>query len=469
MKAFLASCRGHAQRFHLRDFAYVQRGSFPAPELLTNSDFASGTTGFTAANATITATDSVLRLSPDGTFSGHPRVGGSVTMSQYVPYVMRSVITNGPVNHPSIGVRLLQSGSALLADGVGAAGYRHCALVPSVTGAGTGYPILINATSGFKSGDYAESVFSSASRCALVDNGPNALLRSEDGNNAVWTKVEATSQTNGTAAPDGTVTDQYIAETTANSAHYITQAVTVASAVADFALSFYLKQANRSWCYVQMTEATGSTAVYAYFNLSTGAIGTTSVGANWSNLRTFVEDFGNGWRRLTIVARKTNAATTVDCFLGAATGDGVGTYVGVTSPVAILWWRASLAQSSVPVRASQTTSAATAGSSQTGGALYLKGLPAGTNGLLLAGDCIEVITPNGSEMKRLRASLDSNAAGLGYAEIEPVIRDSPADGAAVIVQKPMGRFMLDSNSVRWSDKPAGFCDLEFTAVEDIVP
>jgi hypothetical protein len=39
----------------------------------------------------------------------------------------------------------------------------------------------------------------------------------------------------------------------------------------------------------------------------------------------------------------------------------------------------------------------------------------------------------------------------------------------VIVCNPLCRMMLDSNVVNWSEHDGGFCDVEFTAVEDTYP
>jgi hypothetical protein len=80
---------------------------------------------------------------------------------------------------------------------------------------------------------------------------------------------------------------------------------------------------------------------------------------------------------------------------------------------------------------------------------------------------VEVVTPTYSEFKRVTAPLDSDAAGLGYLQFEPVLRASPADNAAVIIRKPLCRMMLDESSVRETYLPGGVMRCSFTAIEDI--
>ena len=471
LKSFLALMRGGANRFWAYDPGYTMRGAYSAAELLTNNTFASGTTGWTAGGEyTLSAADSVAMSKRNAnTGNALPLIQTTpVTVTQYAPYLARLLLIAGRGSYTSFAMRagITQASIDYLSDvSLGSGfGLRQLAFVASSTAAAIA---LVDVATGLIAGDYLQVPYTSLAPCALVDNAPNMLLRSNDGANAVWTKSETTSGNNGTTAPDGTTTDQNIAETTANAQHYISQAVTVSSSALDYSAAVNFRAINRSWAYIQVIEATGSSFIYAFINLATGAVGTTATGANWSNLRAFVQPLGNGWYRLNVVARKTNAATSLFINIGVSTADNTFNYVGVTSPVAVVWWHASLAQSSVPARETLTTSAATAGAAQTGSAIHLKGLPASTSGLLLAGDWIEFITPTYSELKRVTAPLNSDAAGLGYLQVEPILRASPVDNAAVIIRKPMGRFMLDEPTVKWSQGRAGVYSVSFTAVEDV--
>lgn len=107
------------------------------------------------------------------------------------------------------------------------------------------------------------------------------------------------------------------------------------------------------------------------------------------------------------------------------------------------------------------------GASQTGSALLLKYLPISTDDLLVAGDQFEVLTTSngvlGSEWKIVTASLHSDASGFGYLRFEPALRGSVADSAPVILNNPMGRFVLRSGNPEWSNDPGVFTrsSLEF--------
>jgi hypothetical protein len=105
------------------------------------------------------------------------------------------------------------------------------------------------------------------------------------------------------------------------------------------------------------------------------------------------------------------------------------------------------------------------GANQTGSSLLIDGCTSSTT--LLAGD---LFTVNG-ELKMVVA--DSTVAGGEITvAFTPPLRTSPADNAPVNVTAPTGTFMLASNTVGWSNNPAGWprivssFSLEF--VEDIV-
>jgi hypothetical protein len=222
--------------------------------------------------------------------------------------------------------------------------------------------------------------------------------------------------------------------------HFIRQTITVSSGAADYSYSVALKAVGRGWAFVALGETTSSTFISAYINLTTGALGTTATGASWANLRTHVVSLGSSWYKLTITARKANAATQLVADIRAATADGVQSYTGTDLTVALSAWRATLAQSSLPTRLVQTTSAATSGSSQTGNTLQIKGLSASTSGLLLPDDIFEI---NG-EIKTCTAALNSDAAGLGYLQFEPALVRSPAENDPVVIVDPMGKFLISN-------------------------
>lgn len=463
--AWAAALRGGFGTAILYDPANRQRGSFPGGELLANPTFADGTTGWTSsggAQLSFTTQARVAVLKPLGLTQ--PGIYQQPTFTQGVPYAVRSFLRDGLQSAGlSIGRFLSDSSSASIADYNSTRGLGTLSFVAGSTGVGTAWAYVMAATSGYVPGQISTFLdYTSLARCALVDNGPNLLTYGDDVTNGVWTPTGLASRNSNVAvAPDGTTTADSIVENSSTGYHTVERAaVTVSASAADYSFTVAVK-GGRNFVLLELAETLGSTGVYQVFNLSTGAVGaTTFTGANWSNKRAFITALGNGWYACTLIARKTNAATGVVSRIYIENADTSATYTG--DGTSLLWvWRATLAQSSVPTRLVSTTTTAAAGTGSAGiGYAYLKGLPASTSGLVAAGDRVEV---NG-EMKIATASLDSDAAGLGYLQFEPVLRTAPADGAAVIIGQPMGRFIL-TDDASWVTRPGMFSDIILNFIE----
>ena len=456
------SLRGRQNRLWLPDHAYTRRGAFPAVELLANGTFADLSNWSAANGAALEAVDGVLRMRLVGA-NVSSGASNTATVTPNTPYAARAFLRGGRgAVTPSIQV----SDGVVLAvtAGSGSDGFRARSFVP----AASSIQVLLYsaATNNIFAGDYFECLYASVAQCALIDGAPNLLLRSDTPGGTSWNAGNVTTAVSGTD-PQGTTSAFAITETAANSSHQVTQDVAVGAAVADYTLSIYVKAGLRSWCYLLLLETTSNTTAVQYFNASTGAVGSTqSVGTNWANLRVASEACGNGWFRFSITARKTNAATTVRSCLGIATGDGTNSYAGSTGSAAVAAWRANLAASSFPTRATQTVAAAAAAAHPASGALYLKGLPASQAGLLLAGDWVQ----SGTQLTMALGALDSNEAGMGYVAISPPLRFAPADNDPLFIHNPMGRFIYaGSQYPEWSNDPGVFSSvtLEFEEACDV--
>jgi len=464
---FLAACDGMANRFYLPVWGYTLRGAWPGSELFSNGSFASGTTSWTVdADGTLSAPDLVGRLTHD-VGGAQSSIGQSVTIAQGVPYALRSIIHDG---RDSAGLNLgvfVDGGDVSFSNySTTARGLVASSLVGDTAGANSQFPLVFPTTGAFRAGDYAECSLASFARCALVDNGPNALIYSDQIDNAAWTKTRATITANSDVAPDGTTTADTLAEDgTATQTHHAQQAVTIDAAVdTDISFSCFIKADNRTWAELMLIEGTGSTTAQAFFNLSAGTVGSVGTGANWADTRAFIADAGNGWYYCTLVARKTNAATALTGRILAAEADADAIFSGLTQD-SILLWRATLAEGSgVPTRPVQTVATADSdGTAQTGGALHVKGLPVSTDALLVAGDWVQI----GDQLSRVRAPLNSDASGLGHLQVDPWVRVSPADSAPVFITNPVGKFLLDSSSISFQTKAGCLTDVSFTCMEDV--
>jgi len=447
--AALARARGRFATVRAGPYQAL-RGSMSAPEIFTNSDFSSGTTGWSAQYADLFAPgDKTLGVTVYKSGGGAPAIYQAVTPTQYRPHVVR-----GFIDLPAVDA---QNNVGAYTAGTYADGTPNYAafgnglfsqLVTPLSAAGANWFPAVWDGNGTSIQQWTRFYlrYASCALCLQVDNATNLLLKSEQLNDTgSWTRAQLNTVTADQAqAPLYNATnsgDKIIEDASVTTPHYLYQTVTVSSAAADYSYSVFLKAGTRTFAYIQIIENTGSTSVYTYVNLSTGALNNNATGANWSNLRMFTEDYGYGWYRFTIIAKKTNAATSLTPLIGLASAVNTGTYTGDNASY-IYAWGASLAQSSVPVRYAATTTTALDGTTtQPGPTLYVKGGPASIVPTLKAGDFFEV---NG-ELKQFTSDLDTTSEGIGALQFRPLFGTAPANNAAVIVNKPMGRFMLSDN------------------------
>jgi len=99
------------------------------------------------------------------------------------------------------------------------------------------------------------------------------------------------------------------------------------------------------------------------------------------------------------------------------------------------------------------------GASQTGGTLVIDGCTVGST--LLAGDFIGV---NG-ELKMVVADATADGAGEMNLTIEPPLRSSPADNAAITTDRPTATFMLSGDELKWNTQPGKFSSFPIDCIE----
>lgn len=461
--AILASVRGRSGRIYFTSAADPARtGGYSFPELFTNADFANGVTGWSQSAAALSVSDRVMRIT--ATSIAAPCIYQNPAVTQYAPLIVRGFAGARSRNGTFIGTS---------ADGISnyatdAQGMVAQSWVPLSAFAGNTFPIVHNASGNAGLvGDWLDTPFVSLSRCALVDNGPNALLYSDQIDNAAWTKANVTITANGATAPDGTTTADAIVENSATSQHYVQQSVARASAAEDICAYGYFKRGAGARN-IRLIAGDSSLSNYgqAYFDLGAGTVSAGSINGSATNPRAFIRAAGDGWYFCSVVVRLptstglTNYADLTDGTTTGYTGDGTSS---------VYAWRLGAARSGVPTRGALTTATALAsGATQTGSGLYLKGLPVSTQNIRAAGDMVEIMLPTYSQLVRLTAALDSDAAGLGYLQFENPVRVSPADNAAVIFNQPMMRWIL-TEGPSWPTRPGLFSDFDIDLIEDIAP
>ena len=161
--------------------------------------------------------------------------------------------------------------------------------------------------------------------------GTNLVTYSEEIDNALWGKGQITISANATTAPDGTLTADAVVESSATANHNLGQLVTYVAAT-PYWHSVFAKPDTRGWIYI-FTDPTrfGGGNGYTYFNLSTGAVGTTSPGAT-----AFMTQEANGFWRC-VVNRTPSSPGGGNFIVGLASGDNTSWYAGDGSSKAYLW------------------------------------------------------------------------------------------------------------------------------------
>jgi hypothetical protein len=194
----------------------------------------------------------------------------------------------------------------------------------------------------------------------IEEQRTNLLLRSEEFDNASWTKTRSSIAANTIVAPDGTLTgDKYIANTDSNT-HVLDQSTTNSNAAYTF--SVYMKAGEYSNAQVLMSDL-ATAAVGIQVNLAAGTF-TTIAGGSWTSVSGSVTPIGNGWYRCSVTSTR-GAGTQTNCRILPVSG-GVISFAG-DGYSGIYIWGAQLEAgafptSYIPTVASQVTRSADAAS-----------------------------------------------------------------------------------------------------------
>jgi hypothetical protein len=148
----------------------------------------------------------------------------------------------------------------------------------------------------------------------------NIFLRSQEFDNADWTKTNCTITANDTTAPDGYTSADRVTITAL--AQILTQSPTLTSGQ-PFVFSVFVKEGN--WGIIRIGNVSSASSG-AWFNVTNGTAGTINGGTSE------IIDYGNGWYRL--IAKFTSFSTGIS-FIGLSNADGstttseIGTFMYV--------------------------------------------------------------------------------------------------------------------------------------------
>lgn len=195
----------------------------------------------------------------------------------------------------------------------------------------------------------------------IEEQQTNLSLRSEEFDNAAWTKTRSSITANQIAAPDGAVTADKLVEDTATGSHTVRTAtsVTITSGTT-LTASVFAKAAEGAFVIVGIGDGAGVNISRATFNLSTSAIlNITTAPANVSAPTPVITPIGNGWFRCSVTATVTGVTTAQLWIFKGSNATGSASYTGDgTSGIYI--WGAQLEASFfitsyIPTVASQVT------------------------------------------------------------------------------------------------------------------
>lgn len=192
----------------------------------------------------------------------------------------------------------------------------------------------------------------------IEEQRTNLIIRSEEFDNAAWTKINSSIVANSTISPDGTQDADTIVEDSSSSAKYCSATAASVTSGTSYTASVYAKNNGRLLQIAYFSASFGSNA-WANFNLSTGVVGTVGSAATAS-----ITPVGNGWYRCSVTAPAT-ATTTGAWSVYLVTNNNAGraeNYQG-NGTSGIFVWGAQLeagafATSYIPTVASQVTRSA---------------------------------------------------------------------------------------------------------------
>lgn len=181
----------------------------------------------------------------------------------------------------------------------------------------------------------------------------NIILRTQQLDNASWTKLAASVTADAATAPDGTATADKIVEAASNAFHGIYQIFT-GTAVA-YTYSVYVKAAERGFCQVFYQDPSSANHGVTV-NLSLGTI-TQTTGSITSSA---IDARANGWYRVTITKTLTASASwLVATFLATSNVAVIAGYVGDGASGIYAWGQQLEAGATLSSYIPTTTSSAT--------------------------------------------------------------------------------------------------------------
>jgi hypothetical protein len=247
--------------------------------------------------------------------------------------------------------------------------------------------VSVGPVSGLPRLDYLGST---CPRLLLEPQRSNALLQSENLSSATWTKDGGSVTANAIASPDGSTNADLFTENTSTGNHRVYGSAVTTSANQPLTFSVFAKYNGRQYVYLRADVIVPKTAVFDIQNGTTGEVSSESSSK--------IENYGNGWYRLTFTVNALVGNTAIcDGLVGLLNGNSYAnnSYTGNGTAGAYLWGfqvelDSAYATSYIPTLGASVTRVADA-ASKTG----ISSLIGQTEGTLFGEIKITAFDPNG--------------------------------------------------------------------------
>jgi hypothetical protein len=162
----------------------------------------------------------------------------------------------------------------------------------------------------------------------------NLLLRSEEFDNASWTKTRCSATANAGVSPDGVTTADKLVEDTSNNTHRLVQGSLTITAAATVTFSIFFKPAERSQVQLYVDSFDGVSGFAAYASAS-GVSGSAAFGTGTYSSGAVIA-LSNGWYRASITGSVGGSVTSIRVSVFPSV-NSVTAYLGDGTSGLFLW------------------------------------------------------------------------------------------------------------------------------------
>lgn len=197
---------------------------------------------------------------------------------------------------------------------------------------------LLAATSGSAEFPYEWDVSGDPLGVLIEEQRTNVCLRSQEIDDASWTKTGATISTNAVVAPDGATTADTIVESVGGTFHRAQRSATI-TADTIYTFSAFAKAAGRPNLEINFADdATGGNGVFMVADLGLETVtssGTFGSGVTFTSAT--ITAYPDSWYRLTVTGQLASGITAARPVIGLCNSSGNNQYSGDGSSGASFW------------------------------------------------------------------------------------------------------------------------------------